>query len=99
MGSPRRHSRVTQGLPNYGELYALYVNPELWGRGIGLALVSAARVRLFELGFRNAFLWVLAGNVRAERFYRCERWAPTGTRRTDSVWGVTVNEVCYRRGL
>src|SRR5712692_9481156 len=39
-------------LPGYGEIYALYVDPEQWGRGVGLALVSAARARLFELGFR-----------------------------------------------
>jgi GNAT superfamily N-acetyltransferase len=86
-------------MPDHGELCALYVDPERWGRGIGVALVSAARARLFELGFRNAFLWVLAGNARAERFYRIDRWAPDGVRRTDSVWGVTVNEVRYRRGL
>src|SRR5262249_25481915 len=50
-------------LPHHGELCALYVDPERWGRGIGVALVSAARARLVELGFRNAFLWILAGNV------------------------------------
>src|ERR1700740_3173053 len=33
-------------LPNYGELYALYVDPESWSRGIGAALVSAARAHL-----------------------------------------------------
>jgi GNAT superfamily N-acetyltransferase len=86
-------------LPGHGELYALYVDPEQWGRGIGVALVSAARARLFELGFRNAVLWVLAGNIRAERFYQIDRWTPDGLRRIDSVWGVTVNEIRYQRGL
>jgi GNAT superfamily N-acetyltransferase len=86
-------------LPNDGELCALHVQPGLWGRGIGLALVSAARARLFELGFRSAFVWVLAGNVRAERFYRIDHWVPDGARRADSVWDVTVNEVRYRCGL
>jgi GNAT superfamily N-acetyltransferase len=86
-------------LANYGELCALYVDPEQWGRGIGHALVSAARAYLSELGFRHAFLWVLRGNVRAERFYQTDRWATDGVRRTDSVWGVTVDEVRYQRGL
>jgi GNAT superfamily N-acetyltransferase len=86
-------------LPDHGELWALYVDPAQWGRGIGAALVTAARARLFELGFRKAFLWVLAGNVRAERFYQIDQWAPDGVSRTDSVWGVTVNEVRYQRGL
>lgn len=86
-------------LTAHGELYALYVDPPHWGRGLGVALVSAARVRLSELGFRNAVLWVLAGNVRAERFYQHDGWASDGLRRTDTVWGVTVDEVRYLRAL
>ena len=86
-------------LPDDGELCALYVDPEHWGRGIGVALVSAAREHLYGLGFRNALLWVLAGNVRAERFYQMDGWAPDGLRRRDTVWGVTVDEVRYRRRL
>src|SRR6266700_3297028 len=86
-------------LPDYGELFALYVDPDKWGQGIGMALVSAARGSLCGLGFRNALLWVLVGNVRAERFYRIDQWAPDGLRRSDSMWGVTVNEVRYQREL
>jgi GNAT superfamily N-acetyltransferase len=86
-------------LTDHGELYALYVDPERWGRGIGVALISAARGRLSALGFRNATLWVLAGNVRAERFYQVDGWVSDGLRRTDTVWGVTVDEVRYLRSL
>lgn len=84
-------------LGDHGELWALYVDPAKWGRGFGVALMKAARVRLF--GFRKAVLWVLAGNERAERFYQADGWVPEGVSRTDSVWGVTVNEVRYKRGL
>jgi GNAT superfamily N-acetyltransferase len=86
-------------LAGHGELYALYVDPEQWGRGIGVALVSAARARLFNLGFRNAVLWVLVGNVRAERFYQNDKWAADGQRRTDTVWGLMVDEVRYQREI
>jgi GNAT superfamily N-acetyltransferase len=86
-------------LPDHGELCALYVDPEKWSQGIGMALVSATRASLFGLGFRNAFLWVLAGNARAEGFYGIDQWAPDGLHRTDSVWGVPVNEVRYQRRL
>jgi GNAT superfamily N-acetyltransferase len=86
-------------LSGYGELYALYVDPEKWGQGIGAALLAAARDSLSRLGFRNALLWVLAGNVRAERFYRIDQWVPDGQRRTASVWGAIVDEVRYQRGL
>ena len=86
-------------LPNHGELCALYVDPEQWGRGIGVSLMSAARARLSSLGFENALLWVLENNVRAERFYQIDGWAPDGLSRTDTLWGVTVNEVRYQRRL
>jgi len=86
-------------LADYGELGALYVDPDYWGRGIGAALISAARARMAGLGFGNALLWVLRGNVRADRFYRNDQWMPDGLQRTDTVWGVTVNEIRYRREL
>jgi GNAT superfamily N-acetyltransferase len=86
-------------LPDHGELYALYVEPDQWGRGIGVALVAAARAHLVQAGFRNAMLWVLAGNVRAERFYQRDGWAADGVRRTDTVWNVKVDELRYLREL
>jgi GNAT superfamily N-acetyltransferase len=82
-----------------GELCALYVDPDRWGRGVGAALVSAARERLSSLGFGHAVLWLLVGNARAQRFYGIDRWAPDGARRTDSVWGATVDEIRWRRKL
>jgi len=86
-------------LPNHGELYALYVDPERWGHGVGLALITAARDRLHTLGFRHAVLWVMAGNARADRFYQIDGWVPDGLRKTDSIWGVTVDELRYQRPL
>lgn len=85
--------------PESGELCALNVDPERWGCGIGAALVSAARARLLGLGFPEAILWAMVGNARADRFYRIDGWRPDGARRTASVWGVTVEELCYRRAL
>ena len=86
-------------MPDFGELCGLYVDPDHWGRGIGVALVSAARARLLDHGFRKAILWVLASNVRAQRFYRKDQWAPDGGQRTEEKWGFKVNDVRYRRNL
>ncbi|MGH8327786.1 MAG: GNAT family N-acetyltransferase, partial [Steroidobacteraceae bacterium] len=69
-----------------GELCALYVEPDCWGRGIGQALAAAARGELQRLGFSRALLWVLAGNARAERFYRADGWIPDGLRRRRQIW-------------
>jgi GNAT superfamily N-acetyltransferase len=93
--APARDSDI----PDHGELFALYVDPEYWGRGIGAALISAARARLYDQGFRNAALWVMMNNTRAERFYKIDGWQPDGLSRTDTLWGVTVDELRYRRPL
>jgi len=86
-------------LAGWGELCALYVDPEFWGRGMGKALILAARRRLVDSGFTNAILWLLEGNQRADRFYRIDEWVPDGTRRAESIWGITVNELRYRTQL
>jgi GNAT superfamily N-acetyltransferase len=87
------------GLPDNGELAALYVEPAHWDRGLGVALMQAARAQMVELGFRQALLWLLKGNDRAGRFYRLDGWAPDGAHRSDCVWGIDVEEFRYRRAL
>jgi GNAT superfamily N-acetyltransferase len=42
-----------------GELYALYIDPRVWGRGIGRSLIAEARARLSRQGFAEAIVWVL----------------------------------------
>ena len=88
-------------LPGHGELGALYLEPEQWGRGIGVALVSSARACLWELHQISECGIVGAGGqcARGLRFYRNDGWIPDGLRRTDTVWGVTVDEFRYQRRL
>jgi GNAT superfamily N-acetyltransferase len=85
--------------PEHGELCALYVDPDWWNRGVGAALITAARGRLAEQGYRYASLWLLAGNARGERFYRKDGWQPDGERRVDRVWNITIDEIRFRRSL
>jgi len=85
--------------PVVGELLALYVDRGCWGRGVGRRLITEARGRLLGRGFTNAILWVLAGNERAERFYRADGWTPDGARRREVIWGVAAEEVRFRRDL
>lgn len=82
-----------------GELYAIYLDPQAWGRGIGRSLMAEARARLSRQGFAEAILWVLEGNERAKRFYRADGWQPDGHQRQEDVWGVSADEVRYRRSL
>jgi GNAT superfamily N-acetyltransferase len=84
--------------PSAGELGAFYVDPPVWGTGVGRALIIEAERRLAE---RHAVagLWVLAGNVRARRFYEAGGWRADGTERADRVFGVPVVEARYRKTL
>jgi GNAT superfamily N-acetyltransferase len=72
--------------PGPGELAALYVDPPLWGRGIGGALCAAALARLAGAGRAEAVLWLFSGNERAARFYRADGWAPDGETRVETFW-------------
>lgn len=91
-------SRETD-LPGHGELRALYVDPEHWGRLVGASLISVARANFLHLGTVKAYLWLLKGNRRADRFYRKDLWSHDGRERTETVWGVALNELRYRRVL
>ena len=84
---------------NEGELFALYVDPDHWGRGVGRTLIVSARTRLRDMSFAKANLWVLEGNDRALRFYGIDGWSPDGLRREEVVWGVRVNEIRLGRQL
>ena len=79
------------------ELCALHVDPDAWGRGVGSALIAQARADLSAAGVAEAQVWVLVGNARAERFYERGGWITDGARRSDTVWGATVEEIAYRR--
>jgi len=88
-----------EDVPGYGEVAAIHVDPECWGQGVGQALLASARAFLLDSGCRRALRWVRVRNVRAERFYERDGWTADGTRRTDTVWGVQVNDQRYRRAL
>lgn len=80
-------------------MYAIYVHPDWWNRGVGRLLIDDVRSRLSQERFSEAVLWVLVGNKRTERFYRIDGWEPDGQRRIQDVHGITVDEIRYSRSL
>ncbi len=87
------------GTDGAGHLMALYVDPDHWRRGIGRVLVARGRDELARRGYREAVLWVLAGNQRAHAFYAADGWAFDGHVDQHELWGITVTDHRYRRGL
>ena len=82
-----------------GELYAIYVDPDVWGTGVGRALIARAEAELRAAGFAEATLWVLDDNPRARGFYEAAGWYADGAAKQDEHLGVTVDEVRYRKRL
>ncbi|SFB43008.1 Ribosomal protein S18 acetylase RimI [Amycolatopsis marina] len=86
--------------PTLGDVYAIYLAPDLWRRGIGTRLHAAALDRLRSCGFTHAGLWVLDDNERALRFYHHHGWTDTGRWQLDKgPGGVELHERRLRRDL
>jgi ribosomal protein S18 acetylase RimI-like enzyme len=81
------------------ELYAIYVLPEAWGRGIGRALMAEVLERLRQDGYREAILWVIEDNPRTRRYYELAGWQFDGGEKQEAVLDVPVRQVRYRIAL
>jgi GNAT superfamily N-acetyltransferase len=75
-----------------GEVYALFVGPERWRRGIGAVLLEHGESALRLAGHDSASLWVLVGNERARSFYERHGWWFEGATKSDER-GVFVRYV------
>lgn len=82
-----------------GEVWAIYLLADFWGRGAGRVLMGAGIESLRGSGFTEATLWVLDTNKRARRFYESVGWAPDGASKQDDNRGFSITEVRYRRRL
>lgn len=91
---------VDRADPTLGDLYALYLNPDSWGCGIGTQLHATVLDRLRACGFISAGLRVLDGNQRALRFYVRHGWTDTGRTQVDrGPGGIELHERRLHRTL
>jgi ribosomal protein S18 acetylase RimI-like enzyme len=79
---PQRDVADAAASPRTGEVWAIYVDPMLWGKGAGQALLAAARAELRAAGFVELVLWVLRDNARARRFYEAAGLHGDGAEKT-----------------
>lgn len=63
---------------NSGELVAIYVRPDFWGKKCGHALHAKALEVLAHRRYDLVILWVLEGNARARAFYEAHGWRTDG---------------------
>ena len=77
------------------EVYAIYVSPDYWTRGIGGQLLMKIEEEL--LPCPSLTLWVLARNRRAIGFYRKMGYELDGAEKTIQIGGVSLAEVRLRK--
>jgi ribosomal protein S18 acetylase RimI-like enzyme len=81
-------------MPTFGHITRLYVEPGVWGRGVGRCLYDCAVAHLQEVGYEQASLWVLENNERARSWYERLGWSCTGERKP--VYGLAgIDDVRY----
>ncbi|AKJ28222.1 GNAT family N-acetyltransferase [Caldimonas brevitalea] len=83
-----------------GEIWALYVAPAHWGKGVGLALWDAARDGLEDEGCTKVTVWVHLRNERALRFHELagfKREMPSA--KTTMVGTTKLEEIRLQRPL
>jgi len=62
-------SRDEDAAASTAELMAIYLDPQVWGQGIGPAMWADIRQTMRDEGYQQVSAWVLDGNERARRFY------------------------------
>jgi ribosomal protein S18 acetylase RimI-like enzyme len=93
-------SRDADVLPTTAEVWAIYVNPRCWRRGIGRRLWREAEGYLGTAGFSDVTLWVLKANAQALTFYESLGLAfEPGGEKTITLGGAELHEIRLRKQL
>lgn len=79
------------------EVTTIYVDSRVWRHGLGAELMHAASRALAATGYDEAYLYVLADNVRACEFYEATGWVRAIRPQTRA--GDQPAEACYRIAL
>lgn len=85
---------------DWGEMISIYLLPQYMGKGYGRLLLNAVVAELQKLGFQDIFLWVLAENINARKFYEKCGFRSAGHYMDHEIGGKNLREIsyCYIRG-
>jgi ribosomal protein S18 acetylase RimI-like enzyme len=93
-------SRDPKSKNTTGELWALYVDPDHLGQGVGLALWDAAREGLQDEDCTDVTVWVPLASSKALTFFDAAGFKrEMNTARTVPLGGVRVEEIRFKRAL
>lgn len=77
------------------ELYAIYLAPDSWEKGIGTALFRAIMSEVPDSAIRLE-VWVLEENRRGRQFYESKGFTLDGATKLAEVDGYQLEEIRYR---
>ncbi len=81
-----------------GEIWAIYVKPAHWDKGVGVALWDAARDGLEEEGCTTVTVWLPLRNERALRFHELAGFKrEMKTAKTSQLGTVKIEEIRLKR--
>lgn len=89
------HCRDDDMPKDTGELWAIYVDKDYAGKGIGTALHKEGLNILKNKSFNKATLWVLDSNDKTRQWYESKGWRVENKTKTDKVEGFEFHEVRY----
>lgn len=81
------------------EISSLYLHPFYWGQGIGRRLLGSVLRDLRQERVLRISLWVMSGNLRAERFYLANGFQYDGQSRVRQVVGASYRQRRMVRSL
>jgi GNAT superfamily N-acetyltransferase len=82
--------------PAKGCVYALYVHPDAWRKGVGQRLLVYVTEYFKAQGLGQATLFVIEGNTRARQFYEQVGWKADGHRELYAVADFALPVLRYR---
>lgn len=82
-----------------GMIGSLYTLPDVWGTGVGKALITASLDAMTSAGYAEATLWVLESNTRARSFYGRNGWHHDGAVVVDRSDVPPFRKLRYRKDL
>jgi ribosomal protein S18 acetylase RimI-like enzyme len=81
------------------EIYAIYVLPKFWHRGIGGELLDEAERSIKDNHFIALTLWVLEKNTLARRFYEARGFQLDTSRKEETIGGLLLAELRYEKRM
>lgn len=82
------------------EIYAIYLEPMIWGEGYGKQLCQAAFDYLQKSRYQEVTLWTMPQNKKASEFFERLGFLPTGNNKIRQIAeGCSLQEIRYRKPI